>query len=88
MDAKPYAVALIVAFAFGVIEVLTGTFVFLSFGLGCLAVAGVDAAAGGFWLVRDTAVFAVVSCLAVAVLRLRFGHAGDSKRAERDVNDY
>jgi membrane protein implicated in regulation of membrane protease activity len=84
----PYELALAVAVALGVLEVVTGTFIFLGFCLGSLAVAGVELLSGKFSFGRDALLFAAVGVMAIAVLRFAFGRPGDITRAEGDVNDY
>jgi membrane protein implicated in regulation of membrane protease activity len=84
----PYELALAVAVALGVLEVITGTFIFLGFCLGSLAAAVAEFLSGEFSFGRDALLFAAVGVLAVIALRFAFGHPGDTTHAKGDVNDY
>ena len=88
MGVSAFEVALGLGVLLAGLEVIAGSFVFLSFSLGCFVVAGVEFVSGQFVLGRDVAVFAVIGVLAVVGLRMGFYRAGDSRRAEGDVNDY
>jgi membrane protein implicated in regulation of membrane protease activity len=85
---QPFELALLAAVILLVLEVFTGTFVFLSFCVGSVAVAAASACTGHFSIGRDALLFATVSTLTIVAMRLVFGRKGDTKRSEQDVNDY
>jgi membrane protein implicated in regulation of membrane protease activity len=85
---RPFEFALLAAIILLIFEVFTGTFVFLSFCVGSLAVAAAELLIGRFELGRDALLFAAVSTIAIVALRLAFRHGGDTKHAKGDINDY
>jgi membrane protein implicated in regulation of membrane protease activity len=87
-ELQPFELALIAASTFAIFEVISGTLIFLGFGLGCLTVAAVEAWSRTFSLWRDATVFAAVSALAIVGLRMAFRHRGDTTRASGDINDF
>lgn len=84
----PFELALLAAVVLLILEVFTGTFVFLSFCLGSLSVAGAEFMTGTFALGRDSLLFGTISALAIIALRKLFGRSGDAKRPNGDINDY
>ncbi len=86
---EAYQVALIATFALAILELLTGSFIFLGLAAGALAVAGVQWAAGGASLNRDILVFAVASVLATIAFRRFFRRSRDQDELrQEDINRY
>jgi len=85
---RPFELALAAAVILAVLEVLTGTFIFLGFCVGTLAVAVTEFVSSEFSLNRDALVFAAFAMLAIVALRFAFGRRGDTNRVKGDVNDY
>ena len=86
MDA--YQITLIVAFALGMAELVTGAFLFLGMAVGAAAVALVQWATSGFALNRDLLFFALVSIAAFLALRKWFARPSDQAAATDDINQY
>ena len=86
MDA--YQITLIVAFVLGMLELVTGAFLFLGMAVGAVAVALIQWGASGFSLNRDLLVFAVVSVAAFLTLRKLLGRPADQVTAKDDINQY
>ena len=87
MDA--YQIALIIAFALAIAEVMTMSFILLGFSLGMLAVAGVQYLLNGYSLNRDVMLFAVVSAVSFLVFRKLFKNRADQKSVgDGDINQY
>ena len=85
---EAYQITLIVAFALGMLELVTSAFLFLGMALGAVAVALMQWAMSGFALNRDLLVFAGVSIAAFLALRKLFARPADQMTAEDDINQY
>ena len=85
---RPFELSLAAALILIILEVVSGAFIFLSFCLGFIAVAAVEALTDKFVLGRDLLLFTAVAILTVVILRVVFRRRGDTKRAQGDVNDY
>ena len=84
-----YQISLLIAVGFAIIEVLTFTFLFLSFSIGMMAVALSQYLFAGLSWSRDIVIFSVVSVLAVVFCRLVFKKRTDQiQPLEDDVNRY
>jgi membrane protein implicated in regulation of membrane protease activity len=83
-----YQWTLFLALMFVVVEMLTGTFLFLGFGIGTVPLVFIHYSTDQVDWGRDLAVFAVVSALSYIALRRWFRNRRDVKRFGADVNDY
>jgi len=71
-----------------VVEMLTGTFLFLGFGIGTVPLVFIHYSTDQVDWGRDLAVFAVVSMISFFLLRKRFRNRNDTKKLDTDVNMY
>lgn len=85
---QPFEISLIVAALLLVVEMFTGTFVFLSFSISTFAVSVFEFCFNGFSLKRDLLIFVVLTIASAVVLRFCFRRKGDTKAAHEDVNKY
>lgn len=77
-----------IALALGVVELLAPGFIFLGFGLGALAMAGVVLIAPGINIPALLALFAVLSLIAWIILRMGFRKQSSGARiVTKDIND-
>lgn len=77
-----------IALALGVVELLAPGFIFLGFGLGALAMAGVVFLAPGINIPALLALFAVLSLIAWIILRMGFRKQSSGARiVTKDIND-
>ncbi|KIN77341.1 NfeD family protein [Sulfitobacter mediterraneus] len=77
-----------IALALGVVELLAPGFIFLGFGLGALAMAGVVLLAPGINIPALLALFAVLSLIAWIILRMGFRKQSSGARiVTKDIND-
>ncbi|MDP4908572.1 MAG: hypothetical protein NWQ00_03535 [Burkholderiaceae bacterium] len=83
-----YQITLALALLMVVIEIFTGSFLFLGFGIGLLVLVPIQYFTGEFSLARDVIVFACSSLIAFVVLRKVFRHKGDTRETKNDVNQY
>ena len=86
MDA--YQITFIAAFALGMVELMTGAFLFLGMAIGAMVVALLQWASGGYSLNRDLLIFALISAAAFVLLRKVFARKADHETAKKDVNQY
>lgn len=87
-EVELYQWALFFALMFVVIEMLTGTFLFLGFAFGTLPLVFIHYSTEEIEWGRDLAVFSVVSAISFVLLRKFFRNHRDTKDMEQDVNDY
>lgn len=85
---QPFEISLIVAALFLLVEMLTGTFVFLSFSIATFVISIFEFCFNGFSLKRDLLTFVVLTIISAIVLRFFFRAKGDTKVAHEDVNKY
>ncbi len=85
---EAYQISLIVAFLFGIAEMMIGVFIFLGMAVGCLAVALIQWMTGDHALNRDLLVFALVASVSVVVLRQFFAKTKDQQTTDKDINQY
>jgi membrane protein implicated in regulation of membrane protease activity len=86
---EAYQVALILASVFGILEVTTGTLIFLCFCFGALAVAIVQFIAGGFEPGRDLSIFSILSLISILIARRFFRKPADqTPSGDDDINQY
>lgn len=87
---EPYQVSLVIGLAMCVIEMVTTTFVFLSFGLALFIVALLQYLTGEFIANRDIATFAILSLMLTIFFRRIFKFKNDSEKinSETDINKY
>ena len=85
---QPFEVSIAAAVILLILEIVFGTFMFLSFCIGCFAVATIEYFTGNVSLGRDLFVFTTTAASVASALRLGFRSPGDTKRARGDVNDY
>lgn len=87
---EPYQVSLVIGLAMCVVEMVTTTFVFLSFGFALFIVALLQYLTGEFNTNRDIATFAVLSLMLTIVFRKIFKFKNDSEKIhpESDINKY
>ena len=84
-----FQITLIAAVVFGIVEMLTMTFIFLGFAFGMLSVSAVQYVTGDYFLNRDLIIFSIVSCIAITVIRRLFGKKSDQQRLQQDdINHY
>ena len=84
-----YQISLIIAVGFAIIEVLTFTFLFLSFSIGMIAVALCQYFLNGLSWSRDIVTFSVITVIVVVFCRLIFKNRTDQiQSADEDVNRY
>ena len=77
-----------IALALGAVELLAPGFIFLGFGLGALAMAGVVLLAPGINIPALLALFAVLSLIAWIILRMGFRKQSSGARiVTKDIND-
>jgi len=77
-----------IALALGVVELLAPGFIFLGFGLGALAMAGVVLVVPGINVPALLALFAVLSLMGWIILRLVFRRQSSGARVvTKDIND-
>jgi membrane protein implicated in regulation of membrane protease activity len=77
-----------IALALGVVELLAPGFIFLGFGLGALAMAGMVLVAPGINIPALLALFAVLSLIAWIILRMGFRKQSSGARiVTKDIND-
>jgi membrane protein implicated in regulation of membrane protease activity len=84
----PFVLWLIAGAILFAVEMVTGASVALSFGVGCASVAIIEAITNKVFIVRDLMLFAVFSVGSFVALRQIFGHKGDSRAVETDINRY
>jgi membrane protein implicated in regulation of membrane protease activity len=84
----PFELTLILAAIVLALEMLTGALVFLSFSVGLFAVAGMEFLFSNFNFSRDILFFAIIAVMTFVGLRLTLRAKGDTKIAEKDINDY
>jgi membrane protein implicated in regulation of membrane protease activity len=83
-----YQWTLFLALMFVVVEMLTGTFLFLGFGIGTVPLVFIHYSTEQVDWGRDLTVFAVVSTISFFLLRQRFRNRNDTKKLDTDVNIY
>jgi len=77
-----------IALALGVVELLAPGFIFLGFGLGAFAMAGVVLVVPGINIPALLALFAVLSLIAWIILRMGFRKQSSGARiVTKDIND-
>jgi membrane protein implicated in regulation of membrane protease activity len=84
----PYFLWLIASVILLAAEVVTGAYVALSFGVACAGVAIVEAITNKVLIDRDLPLFAFLTVGAFFALRQIFGHKGDSRAVDTDINRY
>ena len=85
---QPFEVALFFGVMFLCVEIITSTFISLSFGIGLFGVAIVEAIMRGFSIDRDIFIFLFVTILTFIGLRKLFGRKGDSIVVKGDINQF
>lgn len=88
MDLLLYQWTLAAAILLLALEIVTGTFLLLGFGIGLLPVAFLHFVTEEIRWGRDIGLFAVVSAIAFVLLRKFFLKKGDSAEALGDINKY
>jgi membrane protein implicated in regulation of membrane protease activity len=88
MDVELYQWTLVIGIAFVIVEMLTGTFLFLGCAVGALPLVFIHYATDEIVWERDIAVFAIVSAIAFVGLRKYFLKPGDLTEAQEDINKY
>ena len=84
-----WQISLLVALGLGVVELVTGSFVFLGFAIGMVATSLAQALTGRFDVNRDLLIFALSAIVAFVVIRRLFRRRDDTRVAERDdINRY
>jgi membrane protein implicated in regulation of membrane protease activity len=87
---EPFQISLVIAFTFAVVEVMTLTFIFLSFALAFLVIALFQFLTGEFSINRDIGIFAAFSIFFTVFFRGLFRRRKDQVgiRQDDDVNSY
>jgi membrane protein implicated in regulation of membrane protease activity len=85
---SPFVITLLLGAALIGLEMVTGTLIMLSFGLGLLGVAAVQYLSGEFILTRDLLIFILISAASVFILRRLFRSRRDVIETRDDVNRY
>jgi len=91
IEMEPYKISLVLAFALAVVELLTITFIFLSFALSLIVISILQYLTGEFSVNRDIFIFAVFSIFFTIVFRKFFKGDKDQKSLsdkDDDVNLY
>ena len=91
IEMEPYKISLVLAFALAVVELLTITFIFLSFALSLIVISILQYLTGEFSVNRDIFIFAVFSIFFTIVFRKFFKGDKDQKSfsdKDEDVNLY
>ncbi len=91
IEMEPYKISLVLAFALAVVELLTITFIFLSFALSLIVISILQYLTGEFSVNRDIFIFAVFSIFFTIVFRKFFKGDKDQKSLsdkDDDVNMY
>ena len=84
-----YQITITVAIALVILELLTGTFVLLGFGVGAFFVGAIQFFFAGLNFNRDILCFSIISLLSIYLLRTIFKSKADQKfLAEDDINRY
>lgn len=87
-EVELYQWTLFLALIFVVIEMLTGTFLFLGFAFGTLPLVFIHYSTEEIEWGSDLAVFSVVSAISFFLLRRVFKNRRDTSPIREDVNDY
>lgn len=87
-EVELYQWTLFLALIFVVIEMLTGTFLFLGFAFGTLPLVFIHYSTEEIEWGSDLAVFSVVSAISFVLLRKFFRNRRDIKNMGQDVNEY
>lgn len=88
MDLALYQWTLAIAIVFLALEIVSGTFLLLGFGVGLLPVALLHFLTGELHWGRDIVVFALFSAAAFVSLRRIFLKRGDTSEALTDISKY
>jgi membrane protein implicated in regulation of membrane protease activity len=89
MNIEWYQISIIVAIAFAIFELLTGTSIALGFCVGSLFVSFLQFLFDGFNFNRDAITFAVVSFITIVVIRRYFSKRSDQNILNQDdINLY
>jgi membrane protein implicated in regulation of membrane protease activity len=84
-----YQLSFIAAIVFVILEMLTGTFIFLGFGIGSLFVGICQYMFNGLSINRDLLFFTFASLISIFLLRKIFKSKSDQKLLdEEDINQY
>jgi len=85
-----YQISLVIGLAMCIIEMVTTTFVFLSFGFAFFIVALIQYLTGEFNTSRDIAIFAILSLIFTISFRKIFKSTSDTEKisSENDINRY
>ncbi len=85
----PWQISLLIALGLGVVELVTGSLVFLGFAIGMVATSLAQALTGRFDVNRDLLIFAFSAIAAFVVMRRVFRRRDDTRGADRgDINRY
>ncbi len=87
---EAFQISLVIAFALAVVEVMTLTFIFLSFSMSFLGIALFQFLTGEFSINRDIGIFAALSIFFTVLFRGIFRREKDQKSINQDddVNSY
>lgn len=84
-----YQITFTVAIILVILELLTGTFVLLGFGLGAFFVGSIQFLFGGLSFNRDILFFSIISLISIYMLRKIFKSKDDQNfLSEDDINRY
>jgi hypothetical protein len=84
-----FQISIIVGIVLLILEMFTTTYIFLGMSIGSFIVAGVQFLFDGLSFNRDLMIFAVVSSVAILLIRKIFmKHSDQNKMIEDDVNQY
>lgn len=84
-----FQISIIVGIVLLILEMFTTTYIFLGMSIGSFVVAGVQFLFDGLSFNRDLMIFAVVSSVAILLIRKIFMKRSDqNKMIEDDVNQY
>lgn len=85
---QSFEITLFFGVLFLCIEIITSTYISLSFGIGLLGVSIVEIIMGGFSIDRDIFIFLLTTILTFVGLRKLFGRKGDSIVVKGDINQF
>ena len=84
-----YQIAFSIAIALVILEMLTGTFILLGFGIGALFVGAAQYLFSGLSVNRDLLIFSIFSLISIYALRKIFKTKSDQIiSTEEDINRY
>lgn len=88
MPLEVWHLTLAIAAAMLVLEIFSGTLVFLGFAISLIMLTVVHYFTRDFVISRDLAIFSIFSLVSIVLLRRAFRNKSDVRTSDEDVNDY